>query len=159
MLRRCKEQDVQFIYQIEKESFKEDDVYSVELLKFLCSFCGDYSYVYLADGKPVGYIITCIENHSAHVISIAVAPQHRKRGVGAALLCTALELLYRKRVAEVYLEVRVSNSPAISFYRSAGFEIAELVKNYYSDGEDGYKFVLRDANRARDFCKRRLNNV
>ncbi|MFN7106492.1 MAG: GNAT family N-acetyltransferase, partial [Pyrobaculum sp.] len=114
VLRRCQAADVSYVYEIEAASFKPDDIYSIELLKFLCSYCFDHSYVYVADGRPVGYIITCVEDRAAHVISIAVAPQYRHRGVGRMLLCTTLELLISKKVAEVFLEVRISNTPAIS---------------------------------------------
>ena len=41
-------------------------------------------------------------------------------------------------VQEYYLEVRVSNSPAISLYRRLGYFIAQIIKGYYHDGEDAY---------------------
>jgi ribosomal-protein-alanine N-acetyltransferase len=152
VLRRCQALDVEGIYEVEKKSFKPDDVYSVELLRFLCSYCGDHSYVYVADGKIIGYIITCIEGNAAHVISIATDPQYRRRGVGKSLLCTALSLLAKGEVQEVFLEVRVTNEVALSLYRAAGFEVVEVLKNYYSDGEDGYRLSLRDRKRAEEFC-------
>jgi ribosomal-protein-alanine N-acetyltransferase len=152
VLRRCQALDVEGIYEVERKSFKPDDVYSVELLRFLCSYCGDHSYVYVADGKIIGYIITCIEGNAAHVISIATDPQYRRRGVGKSLLCTALSLLAKGEVQEVFLEVRVTNETALSLYRAAGFEVVEVLKNYYSDGEDGYRLSLRDRKRAEEFC-------
>jgi ribosomal-protein-alanine N-acetyltransferase len=152
VLRRCQALDVEEIYEVERKSFKPDDVYSVELLRFLCSYCGDHSYVYVADGKIIGYIITCIEGNAAHVISIATDPQYRRRGVGKLLLCTALSLLAKGEVQEVFLEVRVTNETALSLYRATGFEVVEVLKNYYSDGEDGYRLSLRDRKRAKEFC-------
>jgi ribosomal-protein-alanine N-acetyltransferase len=152
VLRRCQALDVEGIYEVETKSFRPDDVYSVELLRFLCSYCGDHSYVYVADGKIIGYIITCIEGNAAHVISIATDPQYRRRGVGKSLLCTALSLLAKGEVQEVFLEVRVTNETALSLYRAAGFELTEVLKNYYSDGEDGYRLSLRDRKRAKEFC-------
>jgi len=154
VLRKCSPMDVEEIYNIEKLSFKPDDIYSVELLKFLCSFCSDHSYVYVSNGGVVGYIITCIEGNAAHVISIAVHPEHRQRGVGAALLCTALKLLTEGQVSEVFLEVRVTNEPALRLYKSAGFEVKERLPAYYSDGEDGYRLTLRDKRKAQEFCSK-----
>jgi ribosomal-protein-alanine N-acetyltransferase len=152
VLRRCQALDVEEIYEVETKSFKPDDVYSIELLKFLCAYCNDHSYVYVADGKIIGYIITCIEGGAAHVISIATDPQYRRRGVGKSLLCTALNLLAKGEVQEVFLEVRVTNEAALSLYRAAGFELVEILRNYYSDGEDGYRLSLRDRKRAKEFC-------
>lgn len=144
--------DVEGIYRVELASFKPDDVYSVELLRFLCSYCNDYSYVYLIDGALVGYIITCREGDAAHVISIAVLPEYRGLGIGKELLCTALRLLAEGQVREVFLEARVSNVSALQLYRSAGFEISEILPSYYSDGEDGYRLVAKNVDHARRFC-------
>jgi ribosomal-protein-alanine N-acetyltransferase len=152
VIRRCQALDVGGIYEVEKKAFKPDDVYSVELLRFLCSYCSEHSYVYVVDGKIIGYIITCIEGNAAHVISIATDPQYRRRGIGKSLLCTALSLLARGEVQEVFLEVRVTNEAALSLYRVAGFEVVEVFKNYYSDGEDGYRLSLRDRKRAEELC-------
>jgi len=55
-------------------------------------------------------------------------------------------------VGEVFLEVRVSNEVALRLYKAAGFEVVETLKNYYSDGEDGYRLSLRDRKKAREFC-------
>lgn len=154
MLRRCQASDIPSLYEIELKSFKPDDIYSVELLKFLCSYCYDNSYVYMAGGKVVGYIVTCIEGGRAHVIAIAVDPDFRGRGVGKALLCTALRLLADGKVSDVFLEVRVSNEPALRLYQAAGFKVVELLKSYYSDGEDGYRLSLGDRKKAVEFCGR-----
>jgi ribosomal-protein-alanine N-acetyltransferase len=67
-------------------------------------------------------------------------------------LCTALNLLAKGEVQEVFLEVRVTNEAALSLYRAAGFELVEILRNYYSDGEDGYRLRLRDRKRAKEFC-------
>ncbi|WP_053240337.1 ribosomal protein S18-alanine N-acetyltransferase [Pyrobaculum islandicum] len=153
MLRRCQSSDIPGIYEVEVKSFKQDDIYSIELLKFLCSYCGENSYVYIVGGKVAGYIITCVETNAAHIISIAVAPEYRGLGIGKMLLCTALKLLTECKTSEVFLEVRVSNTPALRLYESAGFQLVEVLKNYYSDGEDGYRMSLKDKKKAREFCK------
>ncbi len=155
MLRRCQASDIPGIYEVEVRSFKPDDVYSVELLKFLCAYCRDNSYVYIADGRVAGYIITCVEGDAAHVISIATDPEYRRRGVGKLLLCTALKLLAEGKVGEVFLEVRVTNEAALKLYQAVGFELVETLKSYYSDGEDGYRLSLRDRKKAMEFCHNR----
>ena len=37
-----------------------------------------------------------------------------------------------------FLEVRVTNEPAIALYKKLGFEITRTINGYYSDGEDAY---------------------
>ncbi|MCY0890931.1 MULTISPECIES: ribosomal protein S18-alanine N-acetyltransferase [Pyrobaculum] len=152
MLRRCQAADIPHILEVEKKSFKPEDIYSEELLRFLCAYCGEHSFVYINDNVLAGYIITCIEGGVAHVITIAVDPEYRRRGIGKALLCTAMQLLADGKVSEVFLEVRASNTVAQALYKSAGFEQVEVLRSYYSDGEDGYRLSLRDKKKAREFC-------
>jgi len=100
-----------------------------------------------ANGVVAGYIMLRMEkaysilkvSTRAHVISVAVHPSYRRQGIGMALLVHASERAYKEYGAqEVYLEVRVTNAPAISLYKKLGFEIKGVNKRYYSDGEDAY---------------------
>ncbi|AFZ71038.1 ribosomal-protein-alanine acetyltransferase [Caldisphaera lagunensis DSM 15908] len=83
------------------------------------------------------------ESHKVgHVISIAVLPEYRKKGIGTALLKEAISRMKDNYNAEsVYLEVRVSNNDAISLYKKMGFEEVRIIKEYYRDGEDAYVMV------------------
>jgi len=110
------------------------------------------------DGEIVGYIMCRVERGflhrwsgkapKGHVISIAVLPEHRRKGIATALLKEALaRMSERYGAGECYLEVRVSNTPAISLYRKLGFEETKVVPHYYLDGEDAYimtKVLERD---------------
>ncbi|MGC9209724.1 MAG: GNAT family N-acetyltransferase [Acidilobus sp.] len=79
-----------------------------------------------------------------HVISIAVLQEYRRRGIGSALMSEALKTFKEKYdVDAVYLEVRVSNLPAINMYEKFGFVKARIIKGYYRDGEDAYVMVKR----------------
>ncbi|MGC9112250.1 ribosomal protein S18-alanine N-acetyltransferase [Acidilobus sp.] len=79
-----------------------------------------------------------------HVISIAVLAEYRRKGVGSALMHEAINVLKSKYdVDAIYLEVRVSNAPAINLYEKFGFEKARIIKGYYRDGEDAYVMVKR----------------
>jgi len=79
-----------------------------------------------------------------HVISIAVLQEYRRRGIGSALMSEALKIFEEKYdVDSVYLEVRVSNQPAINMYEKFGFVKARIIRGYYRDGEDAYVMVKR----------------
>jgi len=100
------------------------------------------------DGRVVGYIMCRIEKgfsskfkivKKGHVISIAVLPEHRRMGIGYALMKEAMKAMHKIYGAEeCYLEVRVSNEAAINLYKKLGFEISGKIKGYYLDGEDAY---------------------
>lgn len=100
-------------------------------------------------GELVGYIMSRVERgfgffnrlmvQKGHVISIAVDAPYRRRGIGRGLLLGSMRAMKEKYGGkEVYLEVRVSNEPAIHLYERLGFKKVKRVIGYYSDGEDAY---------------------
>ena len=107
------------------------------------------------DGDIAGYIMCRVERgfsklsklnltRVGHVISIAVLPEYRRRGIAKALLTRAMKVLKEEYgCEEVYLEVRVSNRPAISLYRKLGFDVVKISRRYYVDGEDAYIMARR----------------
>ncbi|MHA1595303.1 MAG: ribosomal protein S18-alanine N-acetyltransferase [Candidatus Baldrarchaeia archaeon] len=100
------------------------------------------------DGEVVGYIMCRVEyglsnmgiklTRKGHVVSIAVMPGHRRKGIATALLRAAEKALKEYGAKEMMLEVRVSNTPAISLYKKLGYKEVKVLKRYYSDGEDAY---------------------
>jgi ribosomal-protein-alanine N-acetyltransferase len=101
------------------------------------------------NGAIVGYIMCRIEVGLAsfglgglirkgHVVSIAVLPQGRRKGVAQALMTTAMKGMVYYKAKLAYLEVRVTNGPGVALYKKLGFEVSKTLKGYYSDGEDAY---------------------
>ena len=89
------------------------------------------------DGRMAGYAgLWCIVDEG-HITNVAVHPDFRRRGVGEALISVLLDHTIKNGILSHTLEVRVSNTPAISLYSKFGFDPAGLRKNYYEDnGED-----------------------
>lgn len=103
--------------------------------------------------EVVGYVMCRIEfglseiqrmrfRRKGHVVSIAVLPNHRRRGVGTLLMREAMKGMAGYGADEFFLETRISNAPAISFYQKLGFQITSIKKRYYLDGEDGYLMAM-----------------
>jgi ribosomal-protein-alanine N-acetyltransferase len=101
------------------------------------------------NGEVVGYIMCRIEIglsnfgfsgllKRGHIVSVAVLHQHRRKGIGKALVAQALENMRIYNAKQCFLEVRVTNTPAIQLYKKLGFEITRTIREYYSDGEDAY---------------------
>ena len=70
----------------------------------------------------------------AEILTIAVAPSHRRRGVGRALVEEAFRRLYRDRVEACFLEVDAGNAAALALYRRLGFVQVGERKGYYAHG-------------------------
>ena len=101
------------------------------------------------DGEVVGYIMCRIETglpnfglfgliKKGHVVSIAVMPEHRGKGIGYMLMKEAMKNMEKYNAKECFLEVRVSNQPAINLYKKLGFQVVKTIRHYYMDGEDAY---------------------
>jgi [ribosomal protein S18]-alanine N-acetyltransferase len=79
------------------------------------------------DGAVVGMIVFRGPlAGEAEILNLAVAPDWRRQGIGAALIRAACE-----QPADLFLEVRRSNRGGIAFYRRCGFLEAGCRKDYY----------------------------
>ena len=102
------------------------------------------------DGEIQGYIMCRIEKgwskkgrlspaRLAHVVSVAVMENYRRKGIGKALIVEAMARGRRVYDCnEGYLEVRVGNEPAVGLYDKLGFTKVKRNYGYYLDGEDAW---------------------
>jgi ribosomal-protein-alanine N-acetyltransferase len=87
-------------------------------------------------GRIVGYICPMLVVDEGHILNVAVDPHFRGQGIGRLLMERVL-MDCRSHGAEfVSLEVRPSNTAAISLYRQLGFIVIGRRKSYYENGED-----------------------
>jgi len=121
---------------IEEACFARE-AYPRELFLELYQGCGRWFFVARRAGRIAGYSVASTEEAEAEIVSIAVAPEHRRAGVATALLKHTLASLRRARVGSVTLMVRPDNPGAIRFYRGAGFRAAGRIARYYEDRSDG----------------------
>ncbi|MGH7508292.1 MAG: ribosomal protein S18-alanine N-acetyltransferase [Gemmatimonadales bacterium] len=83
-----------------------------------------------------GYLIGREVAGTGEVLNLAVSPDFRRRGVGRALLRAGLTLLRKRRVDEVFLEVRESNRSAQALYLSSGFTPVGQRSAYYRNPKE-----------------------
>ena len=94
------------------------------------------------DGAAIGFVAGVVNGpRNARILMLAVLASHRRRGVGAVLMDVFLKECAMRGLATVELEVRISNKDAIRFYQRYGFQITQVLKRFYSDGEEGYKMM------------------
>ena len=91
-----------------------------------------------ASGEAVGFSLVRSIVGESELLLLAVAPDHRRRGIGRELLQQFLDSARADGVTRAHLEVRDGN-PAIHMYRRAGFEPIGRRRNYYR-GADGSLF-------------------
>jgi ribosomal-protein-alanine N-acetyltransferase len=96
-----------------------------------------------------GYLIGREVAGSGEVLNLAVAPEYRRRGIGGALLGAGLAAFRRRKVDEVFLEVRESNISAQALYAGHGFRpVGQRAAYYRNPREDALVLRLELTQRA-----------
>ena len=93
------------------------------------------------DGKPMGYFFAHLVENEAHILNIALDVPFQNKGYGKQFLKKILDEYLQ--YADVFLEVKRSNFPAINLYLHFGFEEIDIREEYYSDGEDAVIMVKK----------------
>lgn len=83
------------------------------------------------NGEVIGFLNGSFVLDEAELLNIAVTAEYRRIGAADALMERFFEKLREIAVRTVYLEVRESNSGAISLYEKYGFERNGMRRNYY----------------------------
>jgi [ribosomal protein S18]-alanine N-acetyltransferase len=78
------------------------------------------------------------------VMNIAVAPEHRRRGIARSLMERLFEVTARDAQRGYTLEVRVSNEAAIRLYEALGFRARGIRRGYYTDNREDALIMWRD---------------
>ncbi len=130
-IRRVKTDDISQISEIEQHCFK--DPFPLYFLSQLAAANPDTFLVACLSGKIVGYAVVDKWPEQEHLVSIAVIPESRKKGVGQRLLDA---LVGKMQTGSLRLEVRRSNQAALELYRKNGFIQTGVAYSYYTDGED-----------------------
>jgi ribosomal-protein-alanine N-acetyltransferase len=129
MIRTFELKDLIQVMGIEENSFPKTAYNSFTLL-FLSQH---YRFLVYDDGKILGYVV--YDPKDGHIISIAVLPESRRKGIGRRLM----EEVF-KECKRSWLEVRASNEAAQGFYERLGFQKKGRIEGYYED-EDALVMV------------------
>jgi ribosomal protein S18 acetylase RimI-like enzyme len=96
--------------------------------------------VAVADGSPVGYAIV-FPGRPATLSELVVAPEHRRRGYGRALVESAHAAV---DAAAIAVTTPADDPTARRFYTAIGFEPDGRIAGFYADGTDASRFVRRE---------------
>lgn len=90
------------------------------------------------DGEaPVAFILCRAIAGEAEILTLAVDPRARRRGLGRALVEASTGAARMAGADAMFLEVAHDNAPAIGLYESAGFARAGVRRGYYDRGPQG----------------------
>ena len=139
-IREMKLSDVPAIAELEKVCFS--DPWSENSIAGELDNRLSYWLVAEVAGTVVGYVGSQTVLDAADMMNIAVSPDYRRQGIGEALINALISHLQQNRVIALLLEVRVSNTQAITLYEKLGFQqVGRRPKYYHNPREDA--LILR----------------
>ncbi len=130
-IRAVKPEDMNSVSELENACFK--DPFPSYFLSQLADANPDTFLVALDRGRIVGYAVVDDWTDHQHLVSIAVHPDSRRKGIGQALLDNLTERLHD---GPLRLELRKSNRSALGLYLKNEFHQIGFAHSYYTDGED-----------------------
>ena len=98
--------------------------------------------------RVIGFNNYWLVAHEVHILAIATHPDHRRGGIGRALLDHALAAGRARDCLLATLEVRRGNLPAIALYERAGFKITHVRPRYYQDNDEDALVMLAALDRG-----------
>ncbi|GFR35571.1 GNAT family N-acetyltransferase [Thermobrachium celere] len=85
-------------------------------------FLKDYCYILYFDEKPIGYGQIIIDNKKYYLVNFGIIEEYRHMGFGYIFLCKIIDnIILKKQIKTLYLNVDNDNIPAINLYKKLGF--------------------------------------
>ena len=125
------DEDIAEIALIEKECFSTP--WSEDALRSELTNDGAVFLKAKTDGEISGYIGMHTVLDECYIANVAVKNKFRRMGIGSLLLSEAENSAREKKCSFISLEVRVSNTPAITLYEKYGYISQGERKNFYSN--------------------------
>lgn len=99
---------------------------------FADSLKSEYHCQVLAQAESIlGYGIMMMSPEEGHILTLGIAAQWQKKGLGKKMLHHLIEYARKEKAKSVFLDVRESNQGAAQLYRQLGFQQIATRKGYY----------------------------
>lgn len=134
MLRRAEASDAARMAEVHSDAFAAagEAPWSVETVGRMLRTAGAFADVAERNGSMIGFVIGRAMAGEAEILTIAVAADAQRAGVGTALLRAAMGNARRHGARTMYLEVAADNGPAAALYSGAGYIEVGRRRGYYA---------------------------
>ena len=105
---------------------------------------GELGWVIEDKNNVVGFLVVRAVVAEAEILNLCIAPERRRAGLAEVLLDEAVAELRRTRIDRLFLEVRESNTPAISFYEKHKFHQTGRRPGYYRDPDEAAVLMMKE---------------
>ena len=123
--------------EIHRAAFPSADAWSRDVMFLQLELPVTFGFVHPGGGM----ILARAAADESEILTLAVCPMQRRRGLASALLRAAMNRALTLGAVSMFLEVAVTNDAARGLYKAHGFTEAGLRRNYYTDGTNA--LILR----------------
>lgn len=135
-IRQMEKSDVDEVVRLESLSYGEHHWSKESFYNELSNNLAHYYCAVDEENTLLGYAGCWHIFDEAHITTLSVHPDYRKKGVAQNLIFTIVDDCYKNKIKYITLEVRESNIAAISLYEKNGFKSIGTRKNYYQDNNE-----------------------
>ena len=139
---RAAAEDIEAVAKTEALCFS--DAWSASSLLSHTEGAGGLLLVAKREKELIGYLTARVLPPECELYRIAVLPDSRHTGAASALMEELFAVLREEGCSSLFLEVRESNTPAISLYKKFGMEEVGRRKNYYRDPTENALLFAKD---------------
>ncbi|MFZ0663655.1 MAG: GNAT family N-acetyltransferase [Acidobacteriaceae bacterium] len=134
-IRLATSEDLDALFALDRACFRPGIAYSKTELRYFLFHVRSRSAVAEDESGIAGFAIVEFQveegRRIGHIVTIDVAPERRRRGVGRLLMDALFGFCREAEVSELRLEVAVDNDGAIAFYKLLGFAETGRIRGYY----------------------------
>ncbi|MBC8646123.1 MAG: GNAT family N-acetyltransferase [Thermoanaerobaculia bacterium] len=144
LLRDPRDEDLETLHRLDQLCFEPGIAYTRAQIRRFLRLATARGVVAEVGGEIAGFAIGYRSRRGvAHVLTLDVHPEFRRRRLGHALLRAVLSRLAEDGATETRLEVDVRNAGAIAFYERLGFRPLRRLEDYYAEGRAALEMGLR----------------
>jgi [ribosomal protein S18]-alanine N-acetyltransferase len=138
-LRPYQQDDFEALHQLDQSCFPPGIVYSRMTLDYFLTLPSALCDLAVEGQRIVGFILSEQNSPQAHVITLDVASEHRRQGIGSTLLVEHERNLALHHQRSVRIETAIENAVAVAFWQRHGYRIEAVLKRYYLGRLDAYE--------------------
>ena len=135
-IKPMQKEEIEEVLKIEEQAYGEHHWSKDSFYGELSNNLAHYYSAFDEENNLIGYAGSWQVLDEAHITTLAVKPELRRKKIGESLLYRIIEDCYKNEIKYITLEVRMSNSSAISLYEKYGFKSLGERKGYYQNNNE-----------------------
>ncbi len=128
--------------ELHARAFPPHQAWDASFIARILDLPGNMGLLAEAPEGPAGFILHSLAADEGEILTVAVLPEMRRRGIGRRLLSGAMAELGMRGARRVFLDVDAENRAAVALYERAGFARVGLRKGYYKQPDGSRRDAL-----------------